>query len=48
MTVKDLISELLECDMSKEISVEYWNGRGYEEAAKIKVSEYSWGVNIEV
>ena len=56
MTVKELITILLDFDMHKEISVEYPTDKGkivgnysrYEEAEQFEVNEYMHGVVIGV
>ena len=56
MTVKELITILLDMDMNKEISVEYPTSTGkivgnysrYEESANFEVNEYMHGVTIGV
>lgn len=56
MTVKELITLLLDMDMNKEISIEYPTASGqivgnysrYEEAEQFEVKEYMHGVVIGV
>ena len=57
MTVKDLILELLECDLNKRVSFEYplsehgsltGNFYNYEQADTIQVIEQEYGVTIGV
>ena len=56
MTVKELITRLLDMDMSKEIAVEYPTNTGnivgnysrYNEAENFEVTEYMHGVVIGV
>ena len=56
MTVKELITILLDMDMKKEISIEYPTSTGkivgnysrYEEATQFEVHEYMHGVTIGV
>lgn len=56
MTVKELITVLLDMDMSKEITVEYPTDKGqivgnysrYNESANFTVDEYMHGVVIGV
>jgi len=56
MTVKDLITILLDFDMDKEVTVEYPTDKGkivgnysrYAEAKKFEVTEYMHGVTIGV
>lgn len=54
MTVKELIVALLECDMNKEVTIEYPNGDGqiigignysrYNNCDNFNVTEYMHGV----
>jgi hypothetical protein len=54
MTVKELITELLDMDMNKEVSIEYPTASGqivgnysrYEESEQFEVKEYMHGVVI--
>ena len=56
MSVKELITILLDMDMSKEVSIEYPTASGqivgnysrYEEAENFEVNEYMHGVTIGV
>lgn len=56
MKVKELIIQLLDCDMDKEVSLEYPTERGqivgnycrYEEAEQFEIKEYAHGVIIGV
>lgn len=56
MTVKELINKLLDCDMTKKVSLEYPNEKGnivgnysrYTEASKFEVKEYQHGIIIGV
>lgn len=56
MSVKELITILLDMDMRKEISIEYPTSSGkivgnysrYEEAENFEVNEYMHGVTIGV
>lgn len=56
MTVKELITLLLDMDMNKEISIEYPTASGqivgnysrYEESERFEVKEYTHGVIIGV
>ena len=56
MTVKDLITILLDMDMTKEVSIEYPSNSGlivgnysrYEESEQVEVNEYIHGVIIGV
>lgn len=56
MTVKELITSLLDMDMNKEISIEYPTASGqivgnysrYEESEQFEVKEYMHGVVIGV
>lgn len=56
MTVKDLITILLDMDMKKDVSIEYPTATGkivgnysrYEEAGNFEVNEYMHGVVIGV
>ena len=54
MKVKDLIFELLDCDLNKEISIVYPNNAGhivgnycrYEETENFTIKEYEYGIII--
>lgn len=56
MSVKELITILLDMDMNKEISIEYPTSSGkivgnysrYEEAENFEINEYMHGVTIGV
>lgn len=56
MTVKEFINELLDCDMNKEVSLEYPTARNYEtgnyynyeEAERFKIYDCEHGVIIGV
>lgn len=56
MTVKELITILLDMDMTKEVSIEYPTSTGkivgnysrYDEAENFEVNEYMHGVTIGV
>lgn len=56
MSVKELITVLLDMDMNKEVSIEYPTASGqivgnysrYEEAENFEVNEYMHGVTIGV
>lgn len=56
MTVKELITILLDMNMNKEVSIEYPTSTGkivgnysrYEEAENFEVNEYMHGVTIGV
>lgn len=56
MSVKELITILLDMDMNKEISIEYPTNAGhiignysrYEEAENFEINEYMHGVTIGV
>lgn len=56
MTVKELITILLDMDMTKEVSIEYPSNSGlivgnysrYEESEQFEVTEYMHGVTIGV
>ena len=56
MTVKELIIKLLDCDMNKEVSLEYPNEKGhivgnysrYAESERFEIKEYEHGVIVGV
>lgn len=56
MNVKELITMLLDCDMNKEVTLEYPTERGnivgnycrYEESTQFEIKEYAHGVIIGV
>ena len=56
MIVKELIKELLDCDMNKEVSLQYPTDKGmyvnnysrYEESEQFEIKEYEYGVVIGV
>lgn len=56
MIVKELITQLLECDMNKEVTVEYPTERGdivgnysrYNDTREFEIKEYEHGVIIGI
>ena len=56
MTVKQLILELLDCDLSKPVSIEYPTSSGhiignysrYDSTDKFSISQYDYGIIVGV